>query len=82
MVEHVIRNDGVLGSSPISGTSAPIGGAGVFGLETKFACNFGDDGRAIHFDPGGHGVLGVSETLCKRVSPCGFDGSFVEPFWI
>ena len=27
-------------------------------------------------------VLGVSETLCMRVSPCGFDGSFVEPFWI
>ena len=25
---------------------------------------------------------GVSETLCMRVSPCGFDGSFVEPFWI
>ncbi len=23
---------------------------------------------------------GVSETLCMRVSPCGFDGSFVEPF--
>ena len=25
---------------------------------------------------------GVSETLCMRVSPCGFDGSFVEPFLI
>jgi|DEB0MinimDraft_12_1074336.scaffolds.fasta_scaffold49015_2 hypothetical protein len=47
MVEHVIRNDGVVGSSPISGTSAPIGGAGVFGLETKFACNFVDD-RRVH----------------------------------
>ena len=28
------------------------------------------------------GPPGVSETLCMRVSPCGFDGSFVEPFWI
>ena len=26
--------------------------------------------------------VGVSETLCMWVSPCGFDGSFVEPFWI
>jgi len=25
---------------------------------------------------------GVSETLCMRLSPCGFDGSFVEPFWV
>ena len=31
----------------ISGTSAPIGGAGVFGLEAKFACNFVDD-RRVH----------------------------------
>ena len=28
------------------------------------------------------GVVGVSETLCMRLSPCGFDGSFVEPFWV
>ena len=27
-------------------------------------------------------IGGVSETLCMSVSPCGFDGSFVEPFWI
>ena len=26
--------------------------------------------------------MGVSETLCMRLSPCGFDGSFVEPFWV
>ena len=25
---------------------------------------------------------GVSETLCMRLSPCEFDGSFVEPFWV
>jgi hypothetical protein len=25
---------------------------------------------------------GVSETLCMRLSPCRFDGSFVEPFWV
>jgi hypothetical protein len=25
---------------------------------------------------------GVSETLCMRFSPCGFDGSFIEPFWV
>ena len=25
---------------------------------------------------------GVSETLCMRVVPCEFHGSFVEPFWI
>ncbi len=25
---------------------------------------------------------GVSETLCMRLSPCGFDGSFIEPFWV
>ena len=25
---------------------------------------------------------GVSETLCMRVGPCEFHGSFVEPFWI
>ena len=24
----------------------------------------------------------VHETLCMRVSPCKFDGSYVEPFWI
>ena len=27
-------------------------------------------------------VPGVSETLCMRVGPCEFHGSFVEPFWI
>ena len=27
-------------------------------------------------------VSGVSETLCMRLSPCGFDGSFIEPFWV
>ena len=26
--------------------------------------------------------LGVSETLCMRLSPCRFDGSSVEPFWV
>ena len=26
--------------------------------------------------------VGVSETLCMRVGPCEFHGSFVEPFWI
>ncbi len=25
---------------------------------------------------------GVSETLCMRLSPCEFGGSFVEPFWV
>ena len=25
---------------------------------------------------------GVSETLCMRLSPCDFDGSFVEPLWV
>jgi hypothetical protein len=25
---------------------------------------------------------GVSATLCMRVSPCAFGGSFVEPFWV
>ena len=25
---------------------------------------------------------GVSETLCMRLSPCGFDGLFIEPFWV
>ena len=25
---------------------------------------------------------GASETLCMRLSPCGFDGSFIEPFWV
>ena len=25
---------------------------------------------------------GVSETLCMSFSPCGFDGSFIEPFWV
>ena len=25
---------------------------------------------------------GVSETLCIRLSPCGFDRSFIEPFWV
>ena len=25
---------------------------------------------------------GVSETLCMRFSPCGLDGSFIEPFWV
>jgi hypothetical protein len=29
-----------------------------------------------------HGAGGVSETLCMRLSPCGSDGSFIEPFWI
>ena len=27
-------------------------------------------------------MKGVSETLCMRLSPCRFDGSFVEPFWV
>ena len=27
-------------------------------------------------------IPGVSETLCMRVGPCEFHGSFVEPFWI
>ena len=27
-------------------------------------------------------AAGVSETLCMRVSPCAFGGSFVEPFWV
>jgi len=27
-------------------------------------------------------VAGVSETLCMRLSPCGFDGSFIEPFGV
>ena len=27
-------------------------------------------------------VTGVSETLCMRLSPRGFDGSSVEPFWV
>ena len=26
--------------------------------------------------------MGVSETLCMRLSPCGFDGLFIEPFWV
>ena len=26
--------------------------------------------------------MGVSETLCMRFSPRGFDGSSVEPFWV
>ena len=26
--------------------------------------------------------LGVSETLCMRLSPCRFDGSSVEPFGV
>ena len=26
--------------------------------------------------------MGVSETLCMRLSPCSFDGSSVEPFWV
>jgi len=26
--------------------------------------------------------VGVSETLCMRLSPCGFDGSFIEPFGV
>jgi hypothetical protein len=30
----------------------------------------------------GQALEGVSETLCMRLSPCGFDGSFVEPFWV
>jgi|GEM_PF-3295935 len=25
---------------------------------------------------------GVSEALCIRLSPCGLDGSFIEPFWV
>ena len=25
-------------------------------------------------------LAGVSETLCMGISPCGFGGSFVEPF--
>jgi len=25
---------------------------------------------------------GVSETLCMRLRPCEFGGSFVEPFWV
>jgi len=30
-----------------------------------------------------HAVFpGVSETLCMRLSPCGFDGSFIEPFGV
>jgi hypothetical protein len=33
--------------------------------------------QAIRVDNGG-----VSETLCMRLSPCGFDGSFIEPFWV
>jgi hypothetical protein len=32
--------------------------------------------------PHGFVVLGVSETLCMRLSPRGFDGSSVEPFWV
>ena len=28
------------------------------------------------------GAGGVSETLCMRVSPCEFDGSFVELFCV
>ena len=28
------------------------------------------------------GVVGVSETLCMRLSPCRFDGSSIEPFWV
>ena len=30
----------------------------------------------------GNRIKGVSETLCMRVGPCEFHGSFVEPFWI
>ena len=30
----------------------------------------------------GPGNTGVSETLCMRLSPRGFDGSSVEPFWV
>ena len=26
--------------------------------------------------------LEVSETLCMRLSPCGFDGSIIEPFGV
>jgi uncharacterized membrane protein len=26
--------------------------------------------------------MGVSETLCMRLSPCSFDGSLIEPFWV
>ena len=25
---------------------------------------------------------GVSETLCMRVRPCGFNNLFIEPFWV
>jgi len=30
----------------------------------------------------GEATRGVSETLCMRLSPCEFVGSFVEPFWV
>ncbi|MBT4986300.1 MAG: hypothetical protein HOM87_00705 [Proteobacteria bacterium] len=35
-----------------------------------------------YLDAGEKYKLGVSETLCMRLSPCRFDGSFVEPFWV
>ena len=34
------------------------------------------------FQMGFEVLSGVSETLCMRVVPCEFHGSFVEPFWI
>jgi hypothetical protein len=32
--------------------------------------------------PVAHYHWGVSEALCMRLSPCRFDGSFIEPFWV
>ncbi len=41
----------------------------------------GADADTFSFSQNG-GDEGVSETLCMRLSPCGFDGSFIEPFWV
>ena len=38
--------------------------------------------EATAIEKGKAAYLGVSETLCMRVGPCEFHGSFVEPFWI
>ncbi len=39
-----------------------------------------DDGRLYYTENGM--PRGVSETLCMRLSPCSFDGSLIEPFWV
>jgi uncharacterized protein len=49
----------------------------TFGVKARFVTSSDVDDEVVY-----QVVKGVSETLCMRLSPRGFDGSSVEPFWV